>query len=390
MIISDKIGNTHVEEMERILAFVTSFNVHKLLYAITEKRFDEDAIDKIRLDIGEQNIRLERQKHFLFNFTKTCNSEYALDDNKLVDSSARLSFRIRSGIKGVRNNLKDFYKKSRRRLPQGQSAPQAIDRSLIATDSYMKDLFGLESYPECVKMLFLEMVKFYNTMNDCLTEALRSLSEEKDIKGDKKRCLELLIQACDRSKQSQAIFIEAMENDPSLKAHMQQSDILRPNEYNPVLKAWVNSGGSEDFAKTYYHNCSPRDVGKITLYKTLTEADGDPDVMSCMTIFKCKLERAKKINYAISHFDSLLPEKPKRGQIPSTYLHAFMRWCSDTIGYETFLRYFNKRYRECGGKWEVITASALSGASAQSARSTNRYEEAKSNLRKGLDEMFLR
>ena len=363
MTTSDKIGSSHVEAMEKILKFIETFDVHKLLYAITEKSLDEGDIKSITFDIREWNLKLEREKTYLFDYTKTCNKEYALRDNKLVDSSARMSRKMRSGISGIKKVVKRFCKKSRQKLRPGQKEPQAIDRTLLAAEQYMRDLFGLESYPSCVKELFLEMIGFFSNMDACLQEATRSLSEEKEIREDERRCLELLRQACERCRQTQQFLIEAMEKDPSLKAACQKSAQLQPSNENPVLKAYVCSeDDKEKFASDFYHNCSPEDVSKIALYRTMSEADGDRDLMASMAIFGCDKEKARHINLAISRFDSLLPERCKRGKVPAIHLYVFMRWCSEGIGYETFLGYFNRRYKEAGGQLEPIGKSALSGA----------------------------
>lgn len=363
---SDKIGHSHLEEMMKIVDFIDSFNVHKLLYAISEKNLNEDDIVSITFDIRDKNLKLERQKTYLFNYTATCNREYALDDNKMVDSSARLSHRMRSGISGIKKTVRAFCKRSRQKLRPGQKEPQAIDRSLIATEAYMRDLFGLESYPNCVKELFSEMIGFFNNMNECLEEARRSLSEEKEIRGDKQRCLDLLQLACEKCRPQQEFLFEAMKNDPVLKSSMLKTKDLRPGSDNPVLKAWVDSvDDKETFASDYYHNCSPKDVSKITFYKTVSEAEGDRSLVSCMTVFDCDAVKAKQINYIISRFDSFLPETCKRNKIPATTLNLFKQWCSKGIGYETFLNYFNRHYKEAGGKWETIGKSALSGAATK-------------------------
>lgn len=381
MRISNHIGSSHVEAMEKILAFIEAFDVHKLLYAISEKSLDEDEIAGLTLDIREQNLKLERQKKHLFNYTETCNREYALEDNRLVDSSARLSHKMRSGISGIKKMVKAFCRKSRRKLLPDQKEPQAIDKSLLASEEYMRDLFGLESYPDCVRELFVAMATFFNNMNECLVEARRSLSEEKEIRGDQRRCLDLLERACEKSKRQQEFLFEAMKNDPTAQAALLNSRQLQPGDENPVLKAWVNSVNDKGaFASFYYHNCSPKDVSKITFYKTVTEAEGDPNLLACMTFFDCDKEKARRINLAIKRFDSLLPETCKRNKIPAIHLFIFMKWCSESIGYESFLKYFNKRYKEAGGCWETIGKQALSGASSKSATSDRNFEAAKRTM----------
>jgi hypothetical protein len=388
MTISDKIGNSHVEAMKKILAFINAFNVHKLLYAISEKSLDEEDVVSITLDIREYNVKLQRQKVFLFDYTKTVNKKYALEDNKLLDTSARLTHRMRSGIRGIRKTIKSFCKKSMQRLRPGQKEPQAIDRSLIATEAYMRDLFGLESYPECVKELFVEIMSFFNNMNACLEEAHRSLAEEKETRGDKLRCLELLVEACEKCRSQQEFILEAAKNDQSLKAALLNSKDLQPNSENPVLNAYVNSEeNKETFASEFFHNCSPRDVSKIAFYKTMMEAEGDTNLMACMALFGCDKEKARQINYAISHFDSLLPERCKRNKIPAVHLYVFKQWCGGGIGNDTFLNYFNKHYKEAGGQRETIGKSALAGVSTRALYENEKIEVVKRTMLIKLSKM---
>ena len=209
MEVSNQIGHSHIEAMRKILEFIDGFNVQRLLYAIDTRRFDEETIESITHDIREQNLKLERQKKSLFKYTKSWNKEFCHPDNKLIEHSAGLIYRMRSGVSGVKKTLKKFCKPSRRRLPPGAAKPQAIDRSLISPQTaYMATLFGLSHYPPCVSELFVEMIKFYGTMNECLVEAERSLDEEKATKSDWRKCLELLKKACDKCRQHQKIFVQ--------------------------------------------------------------------------------------------------------------------------------------------------------------------------------------
>lgn len=391
MKISNKIGNSHVEAVEKILYFVNSFDVHKLLFAIDEKRFDEDTILNLTLDIQEQNLKLSRQKKYLFDFTKNFNKVYTHPDNKVVEHSASLMRRMSSGVSGIKKQVKKFCKTSRRRLPEGASS-QAIDKSLLASEIYMKDLFGLDSYPDCVKELFSEMVKFYSNMTECLVEAQRSLEEEKATKNNNRKCLELLKEAMEKCGQYQEIFIDMMNSSPEMKALIMKDKSLMPGADNPVLNDWKKNETSEEgrgtVASRYFHNCTLKDVSKIKLYKTITEANGDSDIMNCMTLFNCDADKARRINHAISLFDSLLPEICKRNKIPAISLFVFLKWCSESIGYHSFLNYFNKRYKEAGGTHDTIEKAALSGASRQCANSTKNFVKGRNEMLNKLQEMF--
>lgn len=67
-----------------------------------------------------------------------------------------------------------------------------------------------------------------------------------------------------------------------------------------------------------------------------------------------------------------------------------MDWCNPLVGVESFLNYFNKRYQESGGKWEVIGASALNGAKGKynSGKAKDEGEKVKTGMMKKLTEML--
>ncbi len=363
MKISPKIGHSHLEEMELICDFICHFDVDRLLYAINGRHLDEDEILDLLSDVREYHAKLQRQRIYLQRFCRSFPQEFASDDNHAVDSSVKVSWRMRSGTGGARKVFKRFTKKSNKPLPPGVTERQAWEVSLISQPSYSIDLYGLSSYPQCVKDLFRAMFDFYQTMNGCLIEGLDCIKKVNAIKGDAKQCLDLLMDAVDKSQKHQKHLIEAMMVDPCLRQAVIANKDLSGDEANPVLKEYKrNTDGKEQFAQKFYKNCSPGDVSKITLYRAYAEAEQDPEVTSARLLFGEDDEHISRVNYAIEHFDELLPEKCKRSKIPAASLYYFYLWSQSTKGMSTFLSYFNRRYLKCGGKWETIGKSALTGA----------------------------
>lgn len=393
MTISDKIGSSSMEMMVRVSGFIFSFNVHRLLYAISEKHLNEDDVKSITLDIREQDVNVEREMLRLEKYRRTYNKEWPTEDNKRFNTSARFAFRMRSGIKGIKTQVRSFCKKSRRRWPNGKGEPQAIDHSLISDkEAYMRDLFGLDSYPPCVQQLFLAMISFNENVYKMLNISLEALSEEKETRKDVQRCMELMQEARERSRGNLISILEAIDSNPEIKDVILKTQTLQPTNDNPLLKEWVESRGDEEkealFAQKYFHNCTQKDVDKMELIKIVYEADGKQDMIECMTIFNCDNTKARRINMIIANFDKLLPEKCKGNKIPAIHLHVFMRWCSDSVGYETFLNYFGKHYRARGGKKELVSKGALSGASCACARDNNKYMAIKKELLEAITKQF--
>lgn len=358
---SPHIGNSHLEQMNLIYEFICNFDVHNLLYAINGKHLDEDQIISLTNDIGEYHIKLKRQKQYLFKFCKTFPKEFASEDNGLVDSSVKVSWRMRSGSACVKRVFKRFCKISRKNLPEGVPDHQAHEVSLISTGNYILDLFGLSSYPTCVMDLFKVMFEFYMDLNECLEEGLRTVNEVKTTKGDAHKCLEIMIQACEKSKKHQQVLIEAIMTDPDMKDAIMKNKTFS-GDGNIVLKDFQkNASRKEAFAQKYYKNCSPKDVDKITIYQ-VTSSDDDPNLSFAKVVFGNDIEKIRKINGLIEHFDELLPEKCKRDKIPALNLYFFYTWCKPIVGIDSFLKYFNMHYKEHHGRWKVIGKSSISGA----------------------------
>lgn len=361
---SPHIGNSHLEQMNLIYEFILNFDVHNLLYAINGKHLDEEAIISLTNDICEYHVKLKRQKQYLFNFCKTFPKEFASEDNNLADSSVKVSWRMRSGSAGVKKIFKKFCKVSRKQLPVGVPEHQAHEVSLISTKNYILDLFGLSSYPESLMLLFKEMYEFYEDLNVCLVEGLRTIKEVEHIKGDPRKCLDILIEACEKSKKDQRVLIEAMMTDPEMKKAVMNNKTFSGDDENPVLKEFKrNPDSKERFAQMFYKNCSPQDVDKITIYGVTTDADNqDPDFVFAKLVFGNDETKICKINYIIERFDELLPSKCKRDKIPAMNLYFFYKWCCPITGIDSFLKYFGKYYKEHGGHWETIGKSAITGA----------------------------
>lgn len=371
MRISPKIGNSHLEQMNLIYEFICHFDVNNLLYAISGKQLDEDEIVSLTDDIRDYNAKLRYQSHYLFKFCKKFPKEFASEDNHHIHSSVKISWRMRSGAAGIKKIFKKFCRVSRAKWPTDAPEPQAVNRSLISTKNYMLELFGLSSYPDCVRELFCEMFDFYKNMNDCLEEGLRCIKEVENIRGDAKKCLDILIMSCEESRKHQQTLLEAIMTDPEMKSAVLKNKNLMSEEENPVLKAYKNTlSNKEQFAQRYYKNCSPKDIDKITVYD-VTSTDEDPNMVLAKVVFGNDPDKIYRINYVIEHFDELLPDKCKRGKIPSLNLFFFYGWCSPKVGIDTFLKYFDKYYIEHGGRWSTIAKSAVSGAQKSHTKCKN-------------------
>ena len=387
---TNKIANTHEEEMSLILKFILDFDVNKLLYAINGKRLREEDIINVTINIRDYYNKLSHQKIYLFRFGEVFNKLFTTDNNKCFDTSLKVSRKMRSAFSGIKKAIfKPFVKVSRKRLPDGTPNPTILDRSMISTENYCADLYGLASYPECVKELFRVMLDFYELVDECIAECTRIINEEKVLKTDSKRCLKLLNEACEKSKKAQCHIIETIVKDSNFRELCKNNAILQGDALNPVLRDFKKNSMSESFAQTYLHNCTPSDIGKITIFSVSKEAEEDPMRTLAHAVFGNDDEKIDKINYIIIHFDNLLPNICKRGKIPAYHMFVFMEWCGHITSVLSFLNYFDKYYHLHGGKWKVVGISAINGAKNKPYKDHKKScEQIKDNMLKGIDSLL--
>ena len=153
-----------------------------------------------------------------------------------------------------------------------------------------------------------------------------------------------------------------VNHNTDMKKAVMNNKKFSGDDENPVLKEFKNTTDNKShFAQKYYKNCSPKDVDKISIYE-VTSIDEDPYLSFAKIIFGNDEVKIRRINFVIEHFDELLPEMCKRKKIPAMNLFFFYEWSKPIVGVDSFLKYFNKYYKEHNGKWETIGKSAITGA----------------------------
>lgn len=363
MHISRNIGSNTAEEMMLICQFIEDFNVERLMTAIDESHFDESDVVCMKCDINVQNAKLEKQKVGLVKLSKTFNKEFATYNNKDFTTADITARRMKSGSKGIKDIFKKFTPRISSRLPEGAPEPQAIVYSSLSRKEYQLNLFGLEEYPHCVKDLLLSMIDFFNNINNCIGICQTVIDEEEKISHDKKRCLELLKNACEKAILSQRHVIEALRDDPAVRKAMQENKSLNDDTENKIFLNQRKHKTEEDFAQHGFHKFNPGEISKLVLRNAINEAGSDATTSIEQVLFpKANHDKILDIRYVIQHFDELLKDTNcKRGCIPSYIMVLFMKWCGVSSNLNLFCNYFSKAYSN-NGRYNAPKAAALCSA----------------------------
>lgn len=364
MRISRNIGHSPLEQLMLISDFIDKFDSAQLLHAIEKKRFDQDDIISITEDIKIQNSKLCKQKISLNRMSISYNKKFATDNNGVFDTARKTSLKIKSGIKGIKDIFKNFTPRVNKRQANGPQEGQAILHSAISSSVYQLELFGFDSYPDCVKVLLKEMLNFFNNLNDCLRICREVIDEERDLKKDGKRCLDLFMKACEKALERQQYIIDALNNDPALLKAMMNNDEITGDSENGILRKYHQHKDDETrFAQNYMHCFCPVEINKLMVNKGIEAAcSGDITPNEELLFGHNKKSHIMDIRYVIENFDILIANvKCKRNYIPARELLVFMNWCGTNGTQNLFCTYFTKLYVAANGKWNVPGASALSG-----------------------------
>ncbi|MBQ9176460.1 MAG: hypothetical protein IJ139_06295 [Bacteroidaceae bacterium] len=366
-----------IEEMEQTCKYVMEFNVNRLLYAINSRKMDSNAVELIDRMIGEQVAKLNKNKTRLLAITSNFNTTYPRNDgSEAIDTTQRITRRIKGGLIAHRRTIKTFTKKSRRRPPHGKTSVPAIHNSALTTE-HMEDLFGLDSYPPCVANLFATMIEFCTLLGDCIQETLNTLSDEQMAREDKERMRSLLDECLRQSIANQRLIIGYMRHAGDDRYGILSESNTMLEEYK---RARTDEAKMDVFAPKYFHNCTRYDTDRIAIYEAIEQAGGNTELMQCAKLCNCDNTKAGQIITCIKHFDTLLPNPCPRGVIPGMHLHVFMKWCSDDVKQGHFLPFFERLYTKWGGTLSVPGPSSLSNISQQYARGTQKYRETESKM----------
>ena len=298
--------------LNTLLGCMDKLTEDRFLNCIMSKNYNYTDIDRKRNHVSYLTNRLEKEYIELKEVAKTFNSTYATDNNKCFKSAFDLLKKIQSSIKETE---KIFLSCSKRRTRKEIALEMLsnirktyANRSYLCSDTYPLSLFGLDSYPPCVKALFNEMLKFFTLLKSCLKLCLEVNNEEKRIKADGDLCLQLF----------KKLYQEILDQLSDLLDSFNKDTILAKK--NSATESFKNCSDIDSWAPYHFHQYSKSDCRVLVLQYVLKEH-------SNLTIEEIKLfgnDEAKILLFRkiIRNLDKLIPDNyKKKGLSP---LHILM------------------------------------------------------------------
>lgn len=343
-------SNIHEPEdgLRMVLEAVNKFSVSTFLYAIRDREKDVYEIERFATHIAEKRSVLEREYIALKEVSQTFNKEYVTNYNKRFSLSLKLLKELKNSLRETRSiyqryaptvhRSRDEYKRN------DVDIPNIHDVSLLRSDNYISDIFGVESYPVCVSGLFHEMEKFFNIM-------------QKSIE----LCLYIILQ--ERKYRRNVPKMVSMYNKQKAKVNEEVDDMIRyigdiTKLNNDTCEIYASfkmcDGDIEKFAPAGFHNWTPREFTRLQArlgLEKLKEAQID-DLERA--IWGTDVKQVALVRSIIKRFDELLPDGFNNKKLPAPLVAMFMIWTkADEKQWKNFIKYFKKKYAEFGGKFVV-------------------------------------
>lgn len=350
-----------------IIEAAEKFEQGKYLNAIYDCRLKKDEVLSVTEYVKEYKAKLSKENLALAKFALTFNSEYATENNKCFDVAETLFIKIRSTISGSKRIYKKFCRTVRKRTPSfAPQRPSVFKRSELVNDYYSGQMFGIETYDECVQRLYEQLEDFFYELVKSLAFCRTIIKEENSIRNTPERCMHIYHECYDKMVSNSRMMVRLFK----------ESKILPHSE---IEERGNKAGSLRDFICNNYHMCDP---SQFQMHVVASELRKDSNMTDEEKILfgADNTEMAEKARLVIQHFDELEnnAHKGKHKDKHSAYCVAsFMLWCGigNTQDEKVKLfveEYFNKTYR---GEYPPVKTNAVN-----SAKNTLLHKSTESNL----------
>jgi len=326
-----------------IIRATEQFEEDRFLAGLQVRRHTMYDVQQMDLTVREYQAKMNREVLALSKFSETFIQEYATDHNKCFETAHRLFNRIRSTISASRKVYRKTCPIVRRQLPE-VAERSIFKRSVLAFGACQRDLFGVKSYEESVKVLFEDLQTFFTTIIQTLLLCRRMIQAELAVRQDEGQCL--------------AIYRDCREKALSGVKELAASlglNVVPEGELNRRRRQARSLGR---FACENYHRFDSSEFKMAVLIEAVHQGRNDGLTDDEVRLWPNDHDRALRVREVIARYDSIEGAEGQRGKLDGGMLVEFIKWCGveqkmEKNLYETyFCTMYKGRYRL--PRWNTI------------------------------------
>jgi hypothetical protein len=237
------------------------------------------------------------------------NELWATEDNNRYTTAERMFNLLRSSMESLKREFRKSCPISHAKLPDAEKKLSVFEKSVLARGGCARDLFGIESFRDNIQALFYEQRALFTNVLASLLVCRDVISKEKEIKADKKLCIELLMKQCDE-----------------IIADMKCSIKYTQAPVTCEIQKLIDSIGFDNAAQEGFHRFGLED---ITDYALLRDANNRQAKVVKLEITQC-YQNAEDMRIFIKCFNEFRPE-PTRKKPTSLKVLFAVNWMGGTI-----------------------------------------------------------
>ncbi len=300
----------------------------RFIAGIQSRGFSEYKIRQLICYVRERLNMSRRELLRLSEIALTYNKLWATDDNNCFRDADKLFRKIRSTLKGTKILYKKFTPICRKAAPDKNFRSSVFVNSTLAYAECGRDLYGLDSYPDCVLTLYAEMGAYFTNVVAVLLICHQELAKEAMISNDAELCLQLLNKQCKHIVGDMKNMIGIVSEEAA-----SQDELVKKSKKTGSLKAFAQNG---------FHKYN---IESITHYAASLAIEsgaefGLDNVESLY--FVHDHEKGRKAKEIMSHFDTYA-DKGRGGKMDTTAIAEFVCWTG--LGMAKGFSYFSSTYQ---------------------------------------------
>ena len=314
-----------------IITAVQQFEEDRFLASLSVRRHTPYDIQQATLTVREYQARMNREVLALDHFADMFIKEFATDNNKCFETAQRLFNRIRSTISASRKVFRKTCPIVRK--PKAER-PSIFRRSVLSFGFCQRDLFGVNSYEEAVKILYEDLKTFFTTVVSTLVLCRRMIHTEMTVKEDDQMCLAIYKECREKALASVRDFTESL----GMTTILPETELLQRKRKAKSLSS---------YAKENYHQFDAAAFKMSVLVEAVRQGRNDGLTDDEARLWPNDHEKALQVRHAIEKLDGLEGAEGQKGKLNGHLMVEFVKWCGVAKGMEKnmYETYFLKTYK---------------------------------------------
>jgi len=277
--------------------------------------------------------------------------KYATNFNKRYSTAHMLMNRAKSSIsRGLK--MLEMFCSSKRHRGHSSSKRKVTDSSKLGKGAYTPSYWGLELYKESVKVLFNEVVKYMQHLNNCIKLCIDMNNQVNYVRHHPEIADEIF--EMDRK--------ERLVNNRSVIKRYIDMNADMENELIKKVEEWKSQQKSlAELKAALYHTLDEDEFNDWIICDEVMAARRDGLTNPERAIWGDNKQQVMRCRVAYSHLDLLSP-KGQKDHIGGMFLARLYKWSKTKLGHEKWHTYFVEFYKQNGGSLIPVKPSAVKAA----------------------------